>query len=57
MYQAEVTDEVGHAQYLADQIMLLGGVPKLQPDLSPTPTDVREILNNAMREEETDVRN
>jgi bacterioferritin len=25
MYQAEVTDEVGHVQYLADQISMLGG--------------------------------
>ncbi|MCO6454158.1 MAG: ferritin-like domain-containing protein [Pirellulaceae bacterium] len=57
MYQAEVTDEVGHAQYLADQITMLGGVPALRPDLSPPPADVREMLNNDMREEEADVRN
>jgi bacterioferritin len=57
MYQAEVTDEVGHAQYLADQISMLGGAPKLAPDLSPPPADVREMLTNDIREEQTDVRN
>ncbi len=57
MYQAEVTDEVGHAQYLADQISMLGGTPMLQPDLSPPPADVREMLTNDIREEQTDVKN
>jgi bacterioferritin len=57
MYQEEVTDEVGHAQYLADQIVMLGGIPKLQPDLSPPPTDVREMLSQGIREEQTDVQN
>lgn len=56
MYEKEVSDEVGHAQYLADQIIMLGGLPELKPDLSPPPTDVREMLNNDMREEESDVR-
>lgn len=57
MYQQEVTDEVGHAQYLADQIVMLGGMPKLQPNLSPPPTDVREMLSHDIREEQTDVQN
>lgn len=57
MYQNEVGDEVGHAQYLADQIIMLGGVPKLQPNLTPPPTDVRDMLVNDSREEQTDVAN
>jgi bacterioferritin len=57
MYSREVTDEVGHAQYLADQIVMLGGVPKLQPDLTPPPTDVRQMLTSDLTEEQTDVRN
>ena len=57
MYQREVTDEVGDAQYLADQIVMLGGTPKLQPDLSPPPSDVREMLSHDIREEQTDVQN
>ncbi len=56
MYQAEVADEVGHAQYLADKIAMLGGTPQLKPDLSPPPNDVREMLENDIREEETDVK-
>jgi bacterioferritin len=57
MYRSEVTDEVGHAQYLADQIAMLGGTAKLQPDLSPPPTDVGQMLTRDMEEEHTDVRN
>jgi len=57
MYREEVGDEVGHAQYLADQIVMLGGTLKLQPDLSPPPADVREMLLNDVREEQTDVVN
>ncbi|REK06834.1 MAG: hypothetical protein DWQ37_22625 [Planctomycetota bacterium] len=57
MYQAEVLDEVGHAQYLADQIVMLGGVPKLQPDLSAPPADVKEMLRHDIEEEAADVKN
>jgi bacterioferritin len=57
MYQQEVTDEVGHAQYLADQIVMFGGIPNLQPDLSPPPADIREMLTHDIREEKTDVTN
>lgn len=56
MYRAEVTDEVGHAQYLADQINMLGGAFKLQPELSPPPADVREMLAHDVREEQADVK-
>ncbi len=57
MYQKEVADEMGHAQYLADQIVMLGGTPKLEPDLSPPPSDVPKMLENDMREELNDVQN
>jgi bacterioferritin len=57
MYLAEVTDEVGHAQYLANQIVLLGGTPQLNPDLTPPPTGVRHMLEHDAEEEKTDVRN
>ena len=55
MYLAEVTDEVGHAQYLANKIVMLGGTPKLDPDLTPPPKDVRKMLENDIKEEHTDV--
>jgi bacterioferritin len=57
MYQQEVGEEVTHAQYLADQIVMLGGVPKLEPDLSSPPSDVREMLSSDIRAEQTDVKN
>lgn len=55
MYLAEVTDEVGHAQYLASKIVMLGGTPELAPDLSPPPSDVRTMLENDIRMEQVDV--
>lgn len=57
MYHAEVVDEVGHAQYLAEQIVMLGGVPKLNPDLSAPSADVKEMLRNDIQEEAADVKN
>ncbi len=56
LYQAEVADEVGHAQYLADKIIMLGGTPTLAPDLTPPPADVRAMLQQDMAEEEIDVK-
>ncbi len=57
MYLEEVTDEVNHAQYLANQIVMLGGKPKLNPDLSPPPNDVNQMLKNDAEEEVKDVKN
>ncbi|MCA9427253.1 MAG: ferritin-like domain-containing protein [Candidatus Omnitrophica bacterium] len=57
MYLEEVGDEVGHAQYLANQIVMLGGMPKLEPDLTPPPSDVREMLERDSSEEANDVKN
>jgi bacterioferritin len=57
MYLDEVTEEVGHAQYLANQIRMLGGKPVLKPDLSPPPEDVKEMLLRDIAEEKADVQN
>jgi bacterioferritin len=57
MYLEEVTDEVGHAQYLMNQIVMLGGVPKPEVRIAPPPTDVREMLRADAAEEATDVKN
>lgn len=54
MYLAEVTDEVGHAQYLANTIVMLGGTPKLNPDLSPPPNDPQQMLRNDIEQEVVD---
>ena len=55
MYGAEVPDEVGHAQYLAEKIVMLGGTPKLAPDLTPPPSDPRTMLQNDIEQEKIDV--
>jgi bacterioferritin len=55
MYRAEVTDEIGHAQYLADKIVMLGGTPALHPDLTPPPADVEKMIDNDLAKEELDV--
>jgi bacterioferritin (cytochrome b1) len=52
-----VSDEVGHAQYLCNQIALLGGTPKLNPDLSEPPNDVRAMLESDAVQEKNDVKN
>lgn len=57
MYLKEVADEVGHAQYLANQIAFLGETPRLAPDLSTPPTDVEEMLKQDIEAERDDVRN
>jgi bacterioferritin len=55
MYLSEVTDEVGHAQYLANKIAMLGGTPRLDPELTPPPSDPREMLEHDRAEEQLDV--
>jgi bacterioferritin len=57
MYLEEVTDEVGHAQYLMNQIVMLGGVPRPEIRFAPPPADVREMLRADAAEEATDVKN
>ena len=55
MYREEVRDEIGHAQYLADKIVMLGGTPTLHPDLNPPPADVETMIENDLAKEELDV--
>lgn len=57
MYLAEVTDEVGHAQYLANQIVALGSTPDIQPELPAPPATPQDMLERDIAEEQTDVAN
>ncbi len=57
MYLAEVADEVGHAQYLANQIHMLGGTPELKPDLTAPPDGVLAMLAADVEQERIDVAN
>ena len=42
--QAEIADELGHAQFLADKIVALGGEPTTEPVPVPKATTAREML-------------
>jgi bacterioferritin len=55
MYRKEVTDEIGHAQYLADKIVMLEGTPKVSPDLKPPPADVQKMIENDLANELSDI--
>lgn len=55
MYLSEVPDEMGHAQYLAEKIVMLGGTPSLKPDLTPPPKDVPAMLKHDIEQEQVDV--
>lgn len=57
MYLEEAKEEVRHAQCLANQIELLGGIPKLDPDLTPPPRDIKTMLARDAEKEQEDVRN
>ena len=55
LYKMEVGDELLHASYLADKIVMLGGVLELDPDLTPPPADPRDMLRHDIAEEQIDV--
>ncbi len=48
LFQGEVTDELGHAQFLADKIATLGGEPTREPREVPTANSPREMLEQAI---------
>jgi len=55
--QAEIPDEQGHAQYLADKIVSLGGEPTVAPRAVKTSDDTREMLNLIYQAEADTVEN
>ena len=52
-FLSEVPDETMHAQYLADKIAALGGVPTVTPEAVPQETDVKKMLQNIVEAERT----
>jgi bacterioferritin len=44
--QGEIPDEQGHAQFLADKIVSLGGVPTTTPKPVPAAADATQMLQN-----------
>jgi bacterioferritin len=51
LFQAEIKDELGHAQFLADKIAVLGGVPTTTPRPVPLADDVKEMLEQVLAAE------
>lgn len=52
LFQAELADESGHAQFLADKIAALGGQPTTQPRPVLDADDARAMLQNALKAEQ-----
>jgi bacterioferritin len=50
-FQQEIADELLHAQYLADKIAALGGVPTTTPDAVTIPQTNRELLEEVLAAE------
>jgi bacterioferritin len=51
LFQAEIADEQGHAQFLADKIAALGGEPTTLPRAVPAAGQPREMLEQALAAE------
>lgn len=50
-FEGEIPDELGHAAFLADKIVSLGGTPTVTPAPVPIAKDNREMLENALQGE------
>ncbi|HZP81027.1 MAG TPA: ferritin-like domain-containing protein [Chthonomonadaceae bacterium] len=50
-FRAEIPDEQGHAQYLADKISALGGEPTTTAKPIPHSTDARQLLEYVLEAE------
>jgi bacterioferritin len=48
LFQAEIPDELAHAQFLADKVASLGGEPATEPRPVPPATGPREMLERAL---------
>jgi bacterioferritin len=51
LFQVEIVDEQGHAQFLADKIAALGGEPTTLPHAVPPADQPREMLEQALTAE------
>lgn len=51
LFQEQVADELRHAQFLADKIVALGGVPTTEPQAVPHTAETREMLEHALTAE------
>lgn len=51
-FEGEIPDELGHAAFLADKIVALGGTPTTASAPVPAASGARQMLENALRAEE-----
>ncbi len=45
-FRSEIPDELGHALFLADKVVALGGYPSVEPAEVPRASDAKEMLRN-----------
>jgi bacterioferritin len=50
-FAGEIADELGHAQFLANKIAALDGVPTVQPKPVPQASDAKTMLQNVLKAE------
>ncbi len=50
-FEAEIPDELGHAAYLADKVVALGGIPVVEPGPVPVVKDNKEMLERTLQAE------
>lgn len=50
-FEAEITDELGHAMYLAEKLKSLGGTPTTKAAEVPQPTEVKDLLETVLKSE------
>ncbi|HVO43841.1 MAG TPA: ferritin-like domain-containing protein [Aggregatilineales bacterium] len=50
--KAEIADELLHAQFLADKIVSLGGIPTTEPRQVPSAVSTQDMLENIAKAEE-----
>jgi bacterioferritin len=51
LFQAEIADEQGHAQFLADKVASMGGEPATHPRAVPSAAHAKDMLENALAAE------
>jgi bacterioferritin len=57
LFRSEVADELGHAQFLADKIVALGGEPTTRPGIVLQADSVAQMLNYVLQAEQRAIRN
>jgi bacterioferritin len=55
MYRSEMADEIRHAQYLADKIVMLGGVPKVETHVPKPPVLISDMIQQDLAAEHRDI--